>query len=45
VIKEDEPERAADIVVRLVAERIPERFGLDPMKDIQGNTLSLPVGR
>ena len=35
VIGADDPERAADLVVRLVAERIPDRFGLDPMKDIQ----------
>lgn len=31
----DTPEQAADWVVQLVTERIPERFGLDPFNDIQ----------
>jgi exodeoxyribonuclease V alpha subunit len=30
-----EPERCAELVVELVAERIPRRFGLDPRRDIQ----------
>ncbi|NNJ10446.1 ATP-dependent RecD-like DNA helicase [Chloroflexales bacterium ZM16-3] len=30
-----EPERCAQMVVELVAERIPRRFGLDPRRDIQ----------
>lgn len=28
-------ERVADRIVQLVAERIPQRFGLDPMRDVQ----------
>lgn len=32
---EDDPERAADLVVDLVKNRIPRRFGLDPIRDIQ----------
>ena len=35
VITVDEPERAAEIIVELFAERIPRRFGFDPMKEIQ----------
>ena len=31
----DEPEAAANAVVRLFAERIPARFGLRPMRDVQ----------
>ncbi len=31
----DDAERAADLVVDLVQNRIPRRFGLDPMDDIQ----------
>ena len=34
-IEKEDPEEAADIVRRLVSERIPRRFGLDPMTDIQ----------
>ena len=30
-----EPEAAANAVVRICAERIPERFGLRPMRDVQ----------
>jgi exodeoxyribonuclease V alpha subunit len=29
------PERARDTVVELVAERTPERYGLDPIRDVQ----------
>jgi exodeoxyribonuclease V alpha subunit len=35
IINTDAPERAAELVVQLCSERIPEKFGLDPMKDIQ----------
>lgn len=31
----EEPERAAELVVELVQERIPRRFGLHPVRDIQ----------
>jgi len=34
-IDQDDPERAADVISRMVAERIPERFGLNPVTDIQ----------
>ena len=34
-IEQDDPERAADLITRMVAERIPERFGLKPLTDIQ----------
>ena len=34
-IEQDDPERAADLIARMVAERIPERFGLKPLTDIQ----------
>ncbi|MGI9416825.1 MAG: SF1B family DNA helicase RecD2 [Geminicoccaceae bacterium] len=34
-IRATTPERAADTLVELVAKRIPERFGSDPIKDIQ----------
>ena len=32
---EEDPERAADLVVDLVARRLPARFGLDPLRDVQ----------
>ncbi|HZA25795.1 MAG TPA: AAA family ATPase, partial [Dehalococcoidia bacterium] len=35
VITAEDPERAVELVVQLCSERIPRRFGLDPMKDIQ----------
>ncbi len=35
VIPAEEPERAAALVVELCCERIPRKFGFDPMKDIQ----------
>jgi exodeoxyribonuclease V alpha subunit len=35
VISEEDPERAAGIIVELCTKRIPDRFGLDPMKGIQ----------
>ncbi len=34
-IEEDDPERVAAIILELCAERIPERFGFDPIDDIQ----------
>ena len=35
VVNADEPNRASEIIVSLVAERIPRRFCFDAMKDIQ----------
>jgi exodeoxyribonuclease V alpha subunit len=35
VIASEDPDRAAEIIVELCTKRIPRRFGLDPMKDIQ----------
>jgi exodeoxyribonuclease V alpha subunit len=32
---EDDPERLADLVVDIVAHRLPRRFGLDPRRDVQ----------
>ncbi len=34
-IEAEEPAQARDLVVRLVTERIPQRFGLDPVRDVQ----------
>ncbi len=34
-IDQEDPERAADVITRMVAERIPQRFGFSPMTDIQ----------
>lgn len=34
-IEAEEPAQAQDLIVRLVAERIPQRLGLDPVRDIQ----------
>ena len=34
-VEADDPEAAANAVVRLCAERIPARFGLRPMRDVQ----------
>ncbi|MFO0560478.1 MAG: ATP-dependent RecD-like DNA helicase [Polyangiales bacterium] len=34
-IKTDEVERAAELLVETVAKRIPRRFSLDPVKDVQ----------
>ena len=34
-IKAGTPERAAETLVELVAKRIPERFGVDPVSDVQ----------
>jgi exodeoxyribonuclease V alpha subunit len=32
---EDDPEQVADLVVDVVAHRLPRRFGLDPTRDVQ----------
>jgi exodeoxyribonuclease V alpha subunit len=34
-VERDEPEKIAATLVKLVQERIPERFGLDPIRDVQ----------
>jgi exodeoxyribonuclease V alpha subunit len=34
-IERDDPEKALDTVVELITKRIPDKFQLDPMKDIQ----------
>jgi exodeoxyribonuclease V alpha subunit len=34
-IRADDPVRARELVVRVVTERIPARFGLDPLRDVQ----------
>ena len=34
-IEQDDPERCAGLIAKLVSERIPQRFGFDPMSDIQ----------
>jgi len=34
-VERQDPEKARDTIVHLVAERIPKRFGLDPIDDIQ----------
>ena len=34
-VRAEDPETAADRIVALVKSRIPKRFGLDPMRDIQ----------
>ncbi len=34
-IRQDDPEKTVDIIIRLARERIPRRFGFDPVKDIQ----------
>ncbi|MEI3478899.1 MAG: helix-hairpin-helix domain-containing protein [Bilophila sp.] len=34
-MRQDDPERVADIIVNLVKNHIPRRFGLDPFDDIQ----------
>jgi exodeoxyribonuclease V alpha subunit len=35
VVNADDPERARELVVKMVRERIPQAFGLDPRKDVQ----------
>ena len=34
-VKAEEPEAAAELVVQIVSERIPQRFGLDAIADVQ----------
>lgn len=34
-IQQEDPEKVLDIIVRLVRDRIPKRFDLDPLNDIQ----------
>jgi len=34
-VRADEPERGVELIVEMVRKRIPERFGHDPMEDIQ----------
>ena len=34
-IEQDDPEIAADLICKMVAERIPKAFGFDPMNDVQ----------
>lgn len=34
-IEQDEPEHVSELIGRMLTERIPKRFGLDPMRDIQ----------
>ena len=34
-IEQDDPDRAAELIVRMVTERIPQRFHLDPIADVQ----------
>ncbi len=34
-IEQEDPERAAALIETLVSDRIPQRFGFDPMQDIQ----------
>lgn len=41
-IEKDDPEETADVIERLIADRIPARFGFDPVRDIQ---LLCPMNR
>ncbi|MDR1965748.1 MAG: ATP-dependent RecD-like DNA helicase [Synergistaceae bacterium] len=34
-VEQDDPERCVELILSLVRERIPERFGLDPVEDVQ----------
>ena len=34
-IEQDDPDRAVELIEKMVAERIPARFGLDPVNDVQ----------
>ena len=38
-IEAEEPEKIQDVLVRLVRDRIPARFGLDPKRDVQAGFL------
>lgn len=35
VIRADEPSKALDVIERLICERMPKAFGLDPLRDVQ----------
>ena len=41
-IEKDDPEDAADVIERMITDRIPRRFGLDPVRDVQ---LLCPMNR
>ena len=41
-IEKDAPEDAADVIERMITDRIPRRFGLDPVRDVQ---LLCPMNR
>lgn len=34
-LEQDEPEHVSELIARMLTERIPKRFGLNPMRDIQ----------
>ncbi len=34
-VEQEDPEKVLELIVRLVKERIPQRFGLDPLEDVQ----------
>ncbi|HBM15264.1 MAG TPA: ATP-dependent RecD-like DNA helicase [Lentisphaeria bacterium] len=34
-IEQEEPEKVSELIIKMVTERIPARFGFDPIKDIQ----------
>ncbi|OPY89222.1 MAG: ATP-dependent RecD-like DNA helicase [Syntrophus sp. PtaU1.Bin208] len=34
-VEQEDPEKVLELIIRLVTERIPQRFGLDPLEDIQ----------
>lgn len=34
-VEQDDPERCAEVIAKLVSERIPQRFNFDPMNDVQ----------
>ncbi|HTV00401.1 MAG TPA: ATP-dependent RecD-like DNA helicase [Luteitalea sp.] len=34
-VEADDPERAQELLLQVVAERIPQRFGLNPVRDVQ----------
>jgi exodeoxyribonuclease V alpha subunit len=35
VVEQDSPERAAELMIRIIRERIPPKYGLDPVADVQ----------
>jgi exodeoxyribonuclease V alpha subunit len=34
-VNAEDPDSAADLLIRVVTERIPKRFGLDPVREVQ----------